>query len=193
MLPANDPDDPTSAQRSPYSVSLTAFVSRFGVTESRRRLLTGLLDFRSALHSAGLVSGFQWVNGSFLENVEEIRLRDPRDIDLVTFFHLPIGLTNEATFQSNPNLFINREIKERYNVDAYFAYINPEAPEDIVKQTVYWYSLWSHNRDGSWKGFVQIDLANAEDEHARSALQALHDPGVNREPEGLSVPTVGTG
>lgn len=54
VLPPNDPVDPTSAERSPYSVSLTEFVLHFGTTEKRQTILQGLLGFRDALHAAGL-------------------------------------------------------------------------------------------------------------------------------------------
>lgn len=51
----------------------------------RRELLKGLLEFRSELHRIGLVDGIQWLDGSFIENVEEIEGRHPKDIDVVTF------------------------------------------------------------------------------------------------------------
>ncbi len=50
VLPPINSAEPTSTDRSPYRVSLIDFVLRFGNTESRRRILEGFLDFRSALH-----------------------------------------------------------------------------------------------------------------------------------------------
>ena len=82
VIPALDAEDPTSRGRSPYKASLLHVVRRFGVTRARRRLLRGLLDFRSELNGAGLVQGFQWLDGSFAENVELREGRDPGDIDL---------------------------------------------------------------------------------------------------------------
>lgn len=35
-------------------------------------MLDGLLRKRAALHAAGLIQGFQWLDGSFLEHVENI-------------------------------------------------------------------------------------------------------------------------
>ena len=91
VLPANEPDDPTSEIRSPYTASLFDLVTRFGSTQPRRRLFRGLLNFRAELHGAGLIHGFQWVNGSFVENVEARDGRSPNDIDLVNpmckFYH----------------------------------------------------------------------------------------------------------
>ena len=49
--------------RSPYPVSLTDFVLRFGNTEPRREIVSGFLEFRGALQTIGLVKGFQWIDG----------------------------------------------------------------------------------------------------------------------------------
>ena len=59
-----------SANRSPYRVELTEFVSRFSDSDKRIAILNGFLRFRGELHKLGLVSGFQWIDGSFLENIE---------------------------------------------------------------------------------------------------------------------------
>ncbi len=91
LIPPIDEQQPASIERSPYTVLLTDFVLRFGQTQPRRMVLDGFLKYRAALHAAGLVSGFQWVDGSFLENVEAIETRAPNDIDVVTFFDLPAG------------------------------------------------------------------------------------------------------
>lgn len=91
-----------------------------GKTEARRRLLAGLLNFRVALHEAGLVEGFQGIDGSFVENVEERESRSPEDIDLVTFFSIPGGHTQETLLKRFPGLFDNSRLKIDYSVDAYF-------------------------------------------------------------------------
>jgi hypothetical protein len=70
LIPPIDVMNPTSANRSPYRASLTDFVLRFSTTPERRGILDGLLRYRSALHGVGLTTGFQWVNGSFLEHIE---------------------------------------------------------------------------------------------------------------------------
>jgi hypothetical protein len=64
LLPPNDSVDPTSAERSPYTVALTDFVLHFGTTKERQTILQGLLGFRAVLHAAGLNNGFQWVDGN---------------------------------------------------------------------------------------------------------------------------------
>lgn len=89
VLPPNDPLNPTSSERSPYSVSLLDVVMRFGTTTERRRVLRGFLDYRATLHGLGLHDGFQWLDGSFTEQVELLERRAPRDIDVVTFMNVP--------------------------------------------------------------------------------------------------------
>ena len=46
--------------------------------------MAGFLDFRALLHSLGINTGFQWLDGSFMENVELLEQRAPKDIDVVT-------------------------------------------------------------------------------------------------------------
>ena len=89
VLPPINASHPVSPMRSPYVVSLTDYVLRFGDTAERRTILEGFLRYRAALHAAGLVQGFQWLDGSFLEHIELTEGRAPNDIDVVTFYRLP--------------------------------------------------------------------------------------------------------
>jgi len=177
VLPPCDMDDPVSDDRSPYSISLTDYILRFGTTQTRQSILNGFMEFRSALHSVGLVEGFQWIDGSFLEHVEENEGRDPHDIDLVTFFHLPEGVSERDLFSKAPHLFNPQRAKEDFHVDAYFVRLNTEYPEFLVSKAAYWYSIWSHRRDGLWKGFLQIDLSNNDDQVAATNLREMMNEG----------------
>lgn len=176
VLPPNDPSDPVSAERSPYVVSLTDFVLRFGNTPERCAILGGFLDYRAALHKAGLVQGFQWLDGSFLELVELIEWRPPNDVDVVTFFRLPSGLSQAGLGASLGPLLKNRLVKATYHVDAYLVDLGMDAGR-LAEKSAYWYSLWSHRRDQRWKGFVQVDLAPAEDRIAIATLARLTTAG----------------
>ena len=120
VLPPVDVEAPTSSNPSPYRVSLVDFVLHFGNTECRRTIVSGLLDFRGALHAIGLVDGFQWIDGSFLENIEAVEERDPHDIDTVTFFHAPTDESQESLLEAAPRLFDPLATKKDYRVDAYF-------------------------------------------------------------------------
>lgn len=133
----------------------------------------GLLAFREALHAAGLNHGFQWVDGSFLEDVETNYRRDPEDIDVVTFFKLPEMQSQESFALAHPALFNHDETKSQHNVDAYFVCLDDNPPEELVKQSAYWYSIWSHRRDSQWKGYVQIDLSPEDDLIARTELERI--------------------
>lgn len=177
VLPPFDEPNPTSSYRSPYSVSLPDLILRFGNTPRRQEILRGYLKFRSALHDAGLVRGFQWIDGSFLENIEEIENRDPKDIDVVTYYYLPDGQTQESLARSSPRLFNSRTAKEDYHVDAYYVQLNKTTPETLVVLSTYWYSLLSHRRSGLWKGFLKIDLSTHDDQVALTNLDYLAHGG----------------
>lgn len=87
VLPALRPGEAGhSEDRSPYLATLSDVAQRFDISPRRTIILQGLLAFRAELHRARITSGFQWLDGSFLENVEVLEQRDPKDIDVVTYF-----------------------------------------------------------------------------------------------------------
>src|SRR5690606_15170279 len=121
-------------------------------------ILGGWLKYRQALYDSGVVSGFQWLDGSFLENLEsENSSRPPRDIDVVTFFELPDGMSQVEYDRRYPDLFDAGAMKTAFHVDAFGMVLGQTMNRRIVSQVSYWYSLWSHRReDFRWKGFVQV-------------------------------------
>ena len=178
-IPNSDPSgllppfvgSPTSGgQRSPYPVGLTDVVLRFGDTSARRKLLTGFLDYRAALHTAGMREGFQWINGSFVEDTMHRYLREPKDIDVVPFFRCPRGQTQAQLVQANPSLFAPGANRRQYCVDAYTVVLEIDDLPYLVRRTAYWSSLWSHDRSYRWKGYLEISLSDSEDVTARAAL-----------------------
>jgi hypothetical protein len=43
--------------------------------------------------------------------------------------------------------------------------------EEIDVITIsYWYSMWSHRRNGLWKGFVQVDISQGQDDLALALI-----------------------
>lgn len=160
----------------PNVVSLTDYVLRFGDTSERRTIIEGFLRYRTALHAAGLVQGFQWLDGSFLEHVERIEGRAPNDVDVVTFYRLPPGVTQRQLAASLGALLDPGLAKATYHVDGYLVGLGME-PARLVEQSVYWYSVWSHRRSQLWKGFVQVDLADGEDAAATATLASLASQG----------------
>ncbi|TVS20652.1 MAG: hypothetical protein EA424_02885 [Planctomycetaceae bacterium] len=178
VLPPLNEANPTSPERSPYVVTLTDVVLRFGTSRERCRIMDGFLRYRGELHGVGLTQGFQWLDGSFLECVETLESRDPRDIDLVTFFRLSRG---DDPVAAHPDLFPSDRagrhvLKQQYFVDNYFLNLDTQS-EKLVRQTTYWYSLWSHRRDRIWRGFVQVDLSPTDDPAARALLATLSADG----------------
>ena len=90
VLPPYTGADPTqSATMSPYKVEFLEFAQQFATSQHRADLLNGLIAYREALRNIGLTQGFQWIDGSFVEDVEQSRGRPPADIDVVTFAYGP--------------------------------------------------------------------------------------------------------
>jgi hypothetical protein len=82
--------DPTVRQGvSPYETTLSDLVDRFSTSPERAAILWGLLDYRAILNPLGIVSGYQWLSGSFTENIEALQARPPGDVDVVTVAHRP--------------------------------------------------------------------------------------------------------
>lgn len=140
-------------------------------------MLDGFLRYRGALHAAGLTRGFQWLDGSFLEWIEILENRPPKDLDLVTFFYFPKGDAAQQLLNLHPDVLpldepIRQDLKRRYYVDAYIVDLGAP-PEDLIEQATYWYSMWSHRRSREWKGFLQVDLSPAEDVAAQTWLSNL--------------------
>lgn len=177
ILPPVDLADPTSIVRSPYRVDLPDFALRFAMSAERITIIDGLLKYRSELHAVGLTRGFQWIDGSFLENVEILRSRAPKDVDVVTFYDLPPGETQASILARNPGLFNHDQLKARFSVDAYCHHLGSPS-QDLVWLSAYWYGVWSHQRSTFvWKGFVQVDLDPSQDANARGILSSIQPAG----------------
>ena len=166
--------EPTAAASSPpFPVRLIEVAPRYAYSSERRRLFLGFLDFRHALYDAGLINGFQLVDGSYVENTIQRREREPADIDVVTFFKTPQGRSQSELLISFPDLFDSRSTKERFGVDAYFVGLDNEDQFYLTKAIAFWNNLWHHTREGERKGYLAIDLSNAEDAEARAIVGQL--------------------
>ena len=164
----------TSAERAPYEVGLADLVRRFAVTPERSQVLEGFLKYRARLHAVGLVKGFQWLDGSFIENIELLEKRSPKDIDVVTFYKLPKQQSQRKIQKKAPELFPatraeHRALRSLLLVDAYTVDLDSK-PTTLVRLASYWYSLWAHRRDQTWRGFLQVELDPAEDAAAAAEL-----------------------
>jgi hypothetical protein len=79
LLPPYIGPDGATADRSPYEATMTEIVPALGTTPHRRSLVRGLLDYRALLTRLGYTVGLQFLNGTFVENVEGREGRPPND------------------------------------------------------------------------------------------------------------------
>lgn len=169
-MPERGPEDPASM--APYKSTITQFVRRYAQSPERIAILKGLLGYRRKLKETGISQGFQWLDGSFVEDAELSLGRPPADIDLVTFALRP---TNDievwkGIVYGNKELFHPSESKDKYLCDAYFVDLNTH-PIHIVSNTKYWFGLFSHQRGSYlWKGMVEIPI-ECSDEEALEILE----------------------
>ncbi|MFJ5316590.1 DUF6932 family protein [Pectobacterium versatile] len=171
VIPPINESQPTGSARSPYETDIIKFVSMFAQTPPRKHILQGFLSFRKALYQVGITDGFQWIDGSFTEHIELIEGRAPNDLDLVTFFNFNDGDDDTTIISRNQYLFNHEHVKSTYHIDSYFEPLGTH-PSHLVSRAVYWYSVWSHKRDLSWKGFLQIPLSPSLDDLACTILKA---------------------
>ena len=164
--------------RSPYKASPIELVDRFATSPIRSEILQGFFNYRADLNSLGIERGFQWINGSFVENVEEDEDREsqsPGDIDVVTFFYPPN--THNSAYS---HMFDPRRAKPTYRVDAYGIELATPLTPELVRLISYWHSMWSYRRnDHLPKGFLWMDLEE-EDTIARQTLEDIMSEGVWR-------------
>jgi len=166
-LPPYMGGDPTMRDAvSPYAATLTELCRRFATSSERIAILNGLLSYRRELKAAGFAGGFQWIDGSFIEDVEALRGRPPGDIDIVTFTHPPPELyTDTDRFLDEFSSLIDpNQCKLTFRCDAYIVDLTRQ-PLQLVSDTSYWFGLFSHQRDTAlWKGIISIDFDADEDE-----------------------------
>lgn len=179
VIPPYIGGDPTvSANMAPYRTTLEDLVVRFSTSPERREILAGLIQYREGLRGLGFTNGFQWVDGSFVEDVERIRNRPPGDVDIVSFIYIPSQSAADQQawvdkVTQNPWLITRAESKRLFKCDAFLVNLTTH-PEFLVNQTKYWFGLFSHQRDTAlWKGMLEISLA----EDSAAALAALNGGG----------------
>ncbi len=163
-------DDPTHPSgRSPFDATIDEVIGRFSTSPRRIEILAGFLAFRAALRAAGMTSGTQWLDGSFVED----RGTEPNDVDVVTFHRLA-PMEDAAFAAAHPELSRSRQTKASFKVDAYFVPLCSDDRWQIVPTTAYWYGLFGHQRiTERWKGMVQVHLDSSDDDaSARAALAA---------------------
>ena len=159
--------------RSPYLISPEQLVAAFATTEERKSLLRHLFQYRQSLRALGF-HGYQWIDGSFVEDVETQRGRPPGDIDVVTLSKRPVGFEGDAHWGEFLDEHWDTVTAEDLDLDCYIVDLSLP-PLVVVQQSVYWFGLFSHQRDTSlWKGIVQIEL-DVDDAAAVAMLEGGDD------------------
>jgi len=176
LLPPFQASDPGQhpALMSPYEVTAFEVVERFGSTDNRREILRKWLEHRAALRGIGLDRGFQWLDGSFVEN------KEPKDIDLVSFVYRPLAALDETQWRvfmnANSGLLQRNRIKRAFNLDAFFLDMDGDA-ETLVLMSRYFLQLFSHQRSTYlWKGMLQVRMDDIQDDSAALLLLSSGSP-----------------
>jgi hypothetical protein len=133
--------------------------------------LGGLLDLREAFRTIGITDGFQWINGSFVEDTETNRFRPPDDIDVVTLANRPDPdpVAWRHLVRTNIKLFDPDLTKASFGCDAYFIDLLKKS-DIVVADVTYFFGLFSHQRNtGTWNGMVRVPL-RSDDQVARGLL-----------------------
>jgi hypothetical protein len=155
-----------AGQLSPYACTTEELCAKLGKTPERREILNGFLDFRERLVANEVTNGFHWLGGSILEEIEVLENRPPNDIDVATFYW-PLDPGHNLRLAHNFPEFGDFQLsKHKFRVDSYAVDVSHSAGFTIhwVK---YWVLLFSHRRDGVWKGMLHVAI-NTPDEDSRA-------------------------
>jgi hypothetical protein len=166
-----------SEDMSPYSVTAVEVAVTLGSTDQRRAILRNWLRHRAALRAIGFDRGFQWLDGSFVEN------KDPKDLDVVAFLYRPPNTHDVAALKAlvfaNLPLFDRNEVKAAFDLDLFVVDLDGSA-ETLVNMARYFLGLFSHRRgDDLWKGMLQVRLEDIADDTAASAALGPETPSLS--------------
>lgn len=158
---------------SPYPTDSLELCQRFATSKERIEILKRFMAFREEMRKFG-ISGFQYLDGSFLEDIENSsEKRPPNDLDLLTFY-APITSDQETEILNNFSDFVDRsKCKINFRLDHLIVNLGSH-PVNIVEFTRYFIQLFTHNRSNVWKGMLKLDVGIVgEDDSAVSFLNSL--------------------
>lgn len=182
LPPYVGPDGPGGAAEdmSPYVSTGLEIVSTLASTNERRDILRGWLRYRADLRAIGFERGFQWLDGSFVED------KEPRDLDVVSFLYRPPGISDPTqllmVMRANAKLFVRNLVKAEYKLDAFPIDLDG-SPEALVSSARYFLGLFSHRRgDDVWKGMLQVRFEDVGDDAAALATLGAPHAGLGGQP-----------
>lgn len=156
---------------------MSEFATTFATSAERVEILRGFKRFRDELRALGFKSGFQWVDGSFVEKCEVVKGRPPSDVDVVSVLRRPDAIVDGVDWiafveQYGDTLLDQAYCKDQYSCDAYFIDLDT-SPDLVSQQSAYWFGLFSHQRETfRWKGMLQINL-QCDDDAAMVAVEEI--------------------
>jgi hypothetical protein len=165
VLPPHLGNPSLPSDLSPYECSTIEVCERFSTSKERIAILKGLIEFRIRLNEKGVINGFQWLDGSFLENIEISENRPPRDLDIITFYGGLSDAQQNDILHTFPEFVSQKLSKDAYKLDHYavdYCY----DPNATVELTRYWIQLFTHNRSGVWKGILRLPLSTPTEDMA---------------------------
>lgn len=170
VLPPHLGDPRRFDELSPFPATSSEVCQRFGTSAARKLILQRWLDFRTRMTATGITSGFQWLDGSFMENRDET----PNDLDLVTFYEIPTAESADAFLArvdvNFPEFFDPHLSRRDFFVDHFPVHLGQKGAS-LVDSTRYFSGLFSHRDDGVWKGMLCVELNTlAEDTKAAQIL-----------------------
>ncbi|MEO7275282.1 MAG: hypothetical protein ABIX28_01985 [Vicinamibacterales bacterium] len=158
---------------SPYPATLVEIAERFCPSDHRKEIFRGFLAYRQALAGIGLDAGFQWLSGSFMEDIEALEGRLPGDVDVVTFCRRPAVARTDPDWQAfvtvNDALLDPDLIRASFRCHAFLVDMDL-IPEAVISYSRYWYGLFAHRRGGLWKGLLEISLPVTADDADAAVL-----------------------
>lgn len=166
----DNPGGPGSLM-SPFQATPSEVVERFGRSDGRTEILARWLEHRKALARAGISEGFQWLDGSFVED------KEPNDLDVVLFLRRPSEVGAREFLEKNIDILERGRVKRDFRLDLLLVDLGGTA-RGLVDATRYYLQLFSHQRDTFiWKGIVHVPLyAPAEDTLAGEILAQENIP-----------------
>lgn len=165
VLPPHLGNPTDSSQLSPYPTTTLELVTKFSTSKARVNILLKFLEFRLQLQNLKVTSGFQWLDGSFLENTEIAQGRPPNDLDLITVFWGYDDSFLDNLNKQFPAFFDPYLSKMHFMLDHYTVNFSSPNRQDFVADYLrYWIQLFSHNRLRIWKGMLKIQLDTPTDD-----------------------------
>lgn len=163
VLPPHKGDPKVRADLSPYKCSILEVCQRFATTKHRVKILRNLILFRDRMTNLNITTGFQLLGGSFLQDIEKQESRDPKDLDVITFFGGLSRTEQVAIVTAFPEFGSFALSKSHFLLDHYPVDYCSD-PELTVEQTRYWVQLFSHTRSGVWKGMIRISIGDVSND-----------------------------